>query len=146
MQRKGIWLSGLMAVGSALVGTLVVRALAVALLDIPPEFLPLAGPGPVIFFTTVASVAAVGVYAIVRRVALRPNFAFRIIAGVVLVLSIMPDLWLLTEGAEEAFPGATPAAVGVLILLHVVAAIAVVWSLTAGGDEGDSVSSEASGG
>jgi hypothetical protein len=135
-----------MAVVSALAATLLVRWLAVMVLDIPPEFLPLAGPGPVIFFTTVASVAAVAVYAVVRRVALRPNFAFRIIAGVVLVLSVMPDLWLLTDGAEEAFPGATPTAVGVLILLHVVAAVAVVGSLTGGGDEGDSVSAEASGG
>ncbi len=135
MQRKGLWVSGLTAVGSALAATLIVRWLAVATLDIPPEFLPLDGPGPVIFFTTVASAAAVGVYAIVRRVALRPNLVFRIIAGVVLVLSVMPDLWLLTEGAEEAFPGATPAAVGVLIVLHVVAAIAVVWSLTGGGEE-----------
>ena len=135
MQRKSLWVSGLQAVGGALVATLAVRWVAVAVLDIPPEFQPLDGPGPVIFFTTVASVVAVGVYAVVRRLALRPNFAFRIIAGVVLVLSIMPDLWLLTEGAEEAFPGATPSAVGVLILLHVVAAIAVVWALTGEGDE-----------
>ena len=135
MQRKSLWVSGLQAVIGALVATLAVRWVAVAALDIPPEFQPLDGPGPVIFFTTVASVIAVGVYAVVRRLALRPNFAFRIIAGVVLVLSIMPDLWLLTEGAAEAFPGATPSAVGVLILLHVVAAIAVVWALTREGDE-----------
>jgi hypothetical protein len=134
MQRENLWVSGAKAVFGALVATLAVRWVAVATLDIPPEFLPLDGPGPVIFFTTVSAVGAVAVYGIVRRVALRPDFAFRIIAGVVLVLSIMPDLWLLTDGAAEVFPGATHAAVTVLIVLHVAAAITIVWVLT-GGDE-----------
>lgn len=130
MQRETLWVSGLKAVVGALVATLVVRWVAVAALAIPPDFLPLDGPGPVAFFTTVASLGAVGVYAVVRRVALRPVFAFRVIAGVVLALSIMPDLWLLTDGAEDVFPGATPTAVVVLITLHVVAAVVIVWALT----------------
>ena len=133
MRGENLWVSGGKAVLGALVATLAVRWLAVSALSIPPEFLPLDGPGPVAFFTIVGSVGAVAVYAIVRRVALRPDFAFRIIAGVVLVLSIMPDLWLLTDGAAEQFPGATPSAVMVLIVLHVVAAITIVWVLTGDG-------------
>jgi len=135
MQRESLWVSGLKVVVGSVIATSVVRLLAVAVLDVPPDFLPLAGPGPVIFFTAVASIGAVIVYAIVRRLALRPAFAFRVIAAVVLVLSVMPDLWLLSDGAEDAFPGATPAAVMVLILLHVVAAAVVVVGLTRGGDE-----------
>lgn len=147
MQRKSVWKSGLKAVGGALVATLTVRWLAVATLPIPPDFQPLAGPGSVIVLTTLCAVAAVAVYAVVRRVALRPNFAFRWVAAVVLVLSIMPDLWLLTEGAAETFPGATPAAVGVLVLLHTAAAIPIVWFLTAGGDpEGAASTGAARGG
>lgn len=140
MQRQSLWIAGLKAVVGALVATQVVRAVAVAVLDIPPEFQPLRGPGPVAFFTGVSAVGAVGVYAVVRRVALRPDFAFRWIAGVVLVLSIMPDMWLLTDSAGESFPGATPAAVLVLIALHVTAAVPIVWFLTTGG-EGDRMGS-----
>lgn len=146
MQRDSLWVAGLKAVAGALVATQVVRALAVAVLDIPPEFQPLRGPGPVVFFTGISAVVAVGVYAVVRRVALRPAFAFRWIAGVVLVLSIMPDMWLLTDAAADAFPGATPTAVLVLIALHVTAAVPIVWFLTAGGDgDADAAAHTASG-
>ena len=137
MQRKNLWVSGAVAVIGALVATQIVRWVAVTALPIPPDFLPLDGPGPVAFFTGVSALGAVAVFAIVRRVALRPAFAFRWIAAVVLVLSVMPDLWLLSEEAEQAFPGATPTAVLVLIVLHVVAALTIVWALTGGGDEAD---------
>ncbi|MGD8289124.1 MAG: DUF6069 family protein [Gemmatimonadota bacterium] len=133
MQRTSLWVSGLKAVAGALVATSAVRAVAVTLLDIPPDFQPLDGPGPVVFFTGISAVVAVGVYAMVRRVALDPDFAFRWVAGVVLVLSVMPDLWLLSDSAEDAFPGATPTAVLVLIVLHIAAAVPIVWFLTTGG-------------
>jgi hypothetical protein len=130
MQRESLWVSGSKAVASALAATLVVRWLAVAVLTIPPDFQPLAGPGPVIFFTTIGALGAVGVYAIVRRVTQEPDVVFRWIALVVLVLSIMPDMWLLTDAAAETFPGATTTAVTVLMTLHIVAAAVIVWFLT----------------
>ncbi|MDH3208189.1 MAG: DUF6069 family protein [Gemmatimonadota bacterium] len=133
-QRESLWIAGLKAVGGAVIATLAVRWLGVTVLTIPPEFLPLAGPGPTIFFTTVSGVAAVGVFALVRRLSSRPVSLFRKIAGVVLVLSFLPDLGLLSEGAADAFPGATPAGVSVLMLMHVVAAAVIVWVLTGAGD------------
>ena len=132
MYRKNVWLAAVVAIVGALVATLGIRLLALAVLDVPPEFPPLAGPGPTIFFTVVAGLAAVSVYALLRRMARRPDTLFRRIALVVLVASFLPDLWLLTEGAQEAFPGATWAGVGILIAMHVGAAVAIVWALTGG--------------
>ena len=45
-QRESLWIAGLKAVGGAVIATLAVRWLGVTVLTIPPEFLPLAGPGP----------------------------------------------------------------------------------------------------
>ena len=70
------------------------------------------------------------VFAVVRRVASQPIRLFRIVATVALVLSFLPDVWLLTEAAGGTFPGATVSGVGVLMMQHVVAAAVVVWMLT----------------
>jgi hypothetical protein len=124
-----------MRAAQALIGatlaTLAVRWVGLAVFDIPPEFPPLDGPGPTIFFTVVCTTVAIGVYAMMRRWAQRPESLFRRVAVVVLVLSFVPDLLLLTDGAAAAVPGATPAGVGVLMVMHVVAAAVIVWSLTA---------------
>lgn len=130
---RGLGLSAALAIGGALAATLATRMLGLALIDVPPEFPPLSGPGPTIFFTTVSSIVAVIVYAGVRRWSKRPDRLFRVIAAVVLVLSFLPDLWLLGEGAATAFPGATPGGVGLLMMMHVVAAVVIVWALTTGG-------------
>jgi hypothetical protein len=133
-QRDSLRLAGVRAVSGALMATLAVWLIATAVLELPPEFLPLAGPGPTVFFTAMAGLAAVGVFGLIRRFSSRPERLFRVIAGVVLPLSFVPDVWLLTDGAVEVFPGATPVGVGVLMFMHVAAAAAIVWSLTAGPD------------
>ena len=115
----------------ALFATLAVRWVGLAVFDIPPEFPPLDGPGPTIFFTVILTLAAIGVYAMARRWAARPESLFRWVAVVVLALSFLPDILILTDGAATAFPGATPAGVGLLMLMHVAAAAVIVWSLTA---------------
>ena len=67
---------------------------------------------------------------------LRPHLAPRPVedsqkpcVGVLLLLSL-PDVWLLSDGAAGAFPGATLTGVGVLTLMHVAAAAVIVWFLT----------------
>ena len=130
--KRRLWLAGLAALVGSLIVTLAVRSAALDTLDIPPEFPPLAGPGPAIFFTTVAVLGAAGVVGIIRRYTDRPRSLFRRIAVVVLLVSFLPDLWLLSDGAAGAFPGATPAGVGTLMLMHVLAAAVIVWSFTAG--------------
>jgi hypothetical protein len=131
--KSKLWVSALIGLVGAIIGTLAVRWVGVATLDIPPEFPPLVSPGPTIFFTTIGTLGAVGVFALIRRWAERPEHVFRWVALVVLLLSLAPDLWLLGDGAAEMFPGATPAGVGVLTMMHVVAAAVIVWALTARG-------------
>ena len=124
-----------MRAAKALIGatlaTLAVRWVGIAVFAIPPEFPPLDGPGPTIFFTVVLTLGAIGVYATMRRWAERPESLFRRVAVAVLALSFVPDLLMLTDGAAETFPGATPAGVGVLMVMHVAAAVVIVWSLAA---------------
>ena len=106
------------------------RAAAIAVLDIPAAFAPLADPGPTIFLTVVGVLGGVGVFVAVRRFASQPIRLFRIIAAAGLLVSFLPDVWLLTDAASDAFPGATVESVGTLMVQHVVAAAIVVWMLT----------------
>lgn len=123
----------LKALAGSIIAALAVRWVALSTLDISPEFPPLASPGPAIFFTTVGALGATAVFGVVRRRAERPEYVFRWIAGVVLLLTFVPDLWLLSDGAAGTFPGATATAIGVLMLMHGVAATVIVGFLTAGG-------------
>lgn len=135
-----LWVRGLKGLATSIVAALVVRWAAVASFDIPAEFPPLAGPGPTIFFTAVGALGAIAVFGAVRRRADRPERLFRRIAAVVLLLSFVPDVLLLSDGA--AVPGATPASVGTLMVMHVAVAAVMVWFLTVGGPpEGSPVSS-----
>ena len=127
-------IAALKGLTGSIIATLVVRWVAVTMLDIPPEFLPLATPGPTIFFTAVGAIGAAGVFAVVRRRARRPASVFRRVALVVLLFSLPPDLWLLSDGAATSIPVGTPTGVGVLMLMHVVTAVVIVWALTGGGD------------
>jgi len=133
-ERPGLWRSANVAVAGAMVSTLIVRAVGLAFVDVPPEFPPLAQPGRTIFFSVVASIFAVAVYALVRRVSDRPENVYRWIALVVLLLSFVPDVWLLTDAAAPMFPGATPAGIAIRMAMHVAAAAVIVWALT--GDAG----------
>jgi hypothetical protein len=126
---------GVLAVVGAILAVLAVRWVAVSVIAVPPEFQPLALPSAAIFFTVVVGPAAVIVFAVVRRIAGQPVRTFRWIAAAVLLLSFAPDAWLLSDAAAEAFPGATPAAVVALMVLHVVAAAVIVPTLTLGVEE-----------
>ena len=127
--KDRLWARGLKGLVGSVIATLAVRWAALATLDIPTEFPPLAGPAPTIFFTAVGALGATAVFGVVRRRADRPEYLFRWIALGVLLLSFLPDMLLLGDGAA-AFPGVTPTGVGVLMLMHVAAAAAIVWFLT----------------
>ena len=128
----GVWRTSLKTIVAAVVATLLVRWVGVSVLDIPLEFPPLAQAGPTVFFTTISALGAVAVFAVVRRRSRTPARLFRGIAVGVLFLSFIPDLWLLSEGAGAIFPGGTGPGVGLLMLMHVVAASVIVWVLTRG--------------
>jgi len=76
---------------------------------------------------------AVLVFAILRRFARRPVRIFRVVAVIVLVLSFVPDLWLLAARDRLPFPGATLQSVATLMFMHVVAAAIAVGMLTTTG-------------
>ena len=124
---------GLKGLAASIVALLAICWVADAAFDIPDEFAPLRGSGPTIFFTTIGALGATGVFGIVRKRAAQPERLFRMIAAGVLLVSFVPDIFLLSDGAAEAFPGATPAGVGTLMVMHVVAAAIMVGFLTAGG-------------
>ena len=67
---------------------------------------------------------------LIGRRARRPIRTFRIVALVALVVSILPNLSLMANPAGAPFPGATSQGFGLLIVFHVVAAVAAVATLT----------------
>jgi len=125
-----VWLQTILI---SLVGTLLLRMGALAVFDIPAEFTPLATVGPTIFLTVLGVAIALAVALMVGQSASQPVQLFRRIAIVALIVSFVPDAWMLTEGA--AFPGATVPGVITLMLQHVVAAFVVIWMLTMRGQQ-----------
>jgi hypothetical protein len=106
---------------AAIVANLLLRALAVAVLDIPqPEFEPLR-PRAVAVSTAIGVVAAGLVYAIIERFARDPRRTFLVVAAVALALSLWAPLSLgLADPPEN--PGTDAGSVGTLIAMHVLAA------------------------
>jgi hypothetical protein len=66
----------------------------------------------------------VSVFAAVARLSIQPIRTYQIVAAVALALSMFPDLMLLPD------PTATVGGVVALMILHVVAAAAIVWPLS----------------
>lgn len=124
------WIVWLRTILGAVAANLVLRAAALAVFDIPPGFEPLATAGPTVFLTVVGVGAGLGVAVAVDKRSERPVPLFQRIVVVALLLSLLPDLWMLTDSGGEAFPGATVPAVVTLIVQHVAAAAIVLWSAT----------------
>jgi uncharacterized membrane protein len=114
---RRLWWAGPLAIVTSAAANEIVRRLAVAVLAPSPQFVPLTPPA-VLFWTVVGIAGATVVFAVVVRYAVRPVRTFVRIALVALVLSWVPDLWLLAA----RLPGTTVAGVGVLMFMHVVAA------------------------
>lgn len=130
-----VWRLWFRTIVIAVVGNLALRLSALALFDIPAEFPPLAVPGATVFFTVAGVGAGLAVSHLVGRLSSQPMRLFRRIVIAALILSLIPDVWLLTDGAAEAFPGATLPAVITLMAQHVFAAFVVVWMRTMRGFE-----------
>ncbi len=91
-----------------------------------PQDVDANGQGPitlpmVVVMSAVGAVAGTLVYALVGRLARRPVRAFRLVALIALVLSLAGPLTI---------PGAPAAMVAALLMMHIVAAVAVVGLLT----------------
>ncbi len=105
-----------------------VRAIGIAVFDIPPEFEHLALRAVIV--STLAAVLAAGlVYALIARRAHNPDRTFTIVALVALVLSLLAPLSVGLQDPPE-YPGTDAASVGTLMAMHVVAATITIAALT----------------
>jgi uncharacterized membrane protein YhaH (DUF805 family) len=117
----GIAVATAVAAVAATVANLLVRALAIAALDIPmPEFEPLAVRA--VILSTLGGVIAAGIaFAVTVRRARNPRRTYLMVAAAALVLSFIPPLQLgLADPPEN--PGTDAGSVGTLMAMHLVAA------------------------
>jgi hypothetical protein len=109
---------------AAIVVNVLVRAIAIALFDIPEAFEHLALRAVIV--STLAGVIAAGlVFAVIARVARNPIKTFTIVAAVALVLSFAAPHSVGLHDPPD-YPGTDAAAVGTLMLMHVLTAAIVV--------------------
>ena len=85
--------------------------------------------GLIATFTAVGVVGATVVYALLRAFLARPNTPFVVISLIVLLVSFIPDYQIIGQ-TTGMFAGGTVSSALVLALMHVVAAVIIVLSLT----------------
>ena len=125
---NNIWVVGSVAVLASVVANLIIRAITVPALDISSEFEPMQMPR-IAFFTVIGTGAGVVAFHFIRQRSSRPVRTFLIVAAAALAGSYVPNLILLFAGSQETFPGITNSAVGVLMVMHLVAAVITVGTL-----------------
>ena len=118
-------LVGLATVIAAVVANTLVYFIGREIVAYDPDFVVLANVSGTIIFTLVPAIVAVLLYAALVRFTENPARVFTIIAAIVLVLSIIPDVTYI-PGVEGASNGQT----AILILMHVFAAAVIVPMLT----------------
>ena len=121
IQLKKLWWVGPLTVLAAIIGVLIVRAIAMAVL--PPPYAP--GLKMImipIVLTLILCTAAVVVYALVGRFAKNPVRTYIIISSVFLVISFLPDI----AAVSMPMPGAGWPYSITLMIMHVVAGLITV--------------------
>ncbi|GCE20099.1 DUF6069 family protein [Dictyobacter kobayashii] len=124
--RKLIWV-GPLTIVSTVIANLIIRTIAVSVFGVPETFQYLQAPtviGSTIVFLLVALLA----FVLVKRFARRPIQFYRILAFVVLCISLLSPVMALV-GLFPA-PGMTLSIFWTMIALHLVSAIIVVGLLT----------------
>jgi len=124
IQLKKLWWVGPLTVLAAIIGVLIVRAIAMLILQ-PPYAPGLAMIMLPIMLTLILCTGAVIVYALVGRFAKNPIRTYIIISSVFLVISFLPDIAV----ASAPFPGAGWAYSITLMVMHVVAGFITVYTL-----------------
>jgi hypothetical protein len=122
--RRLLWV-GPLTVAASVAAVLLVRVVAVTILDPPPAFTPLSLDSCLVL-TAVFVTSAVLVFVLVARLASDPIRIYLTIAAVVLLFSFVPDVYL----ARSNEPGANWPDVLALMTLHVAAWAVCVTMLT----------------
>ncbi len=124
IQTKKLWWVGPLTVFAAVIGVLIVRSIAMAIL--PPPYAPgLEMIAISIVLTIVLCTAAVIVYALVARYAKNPVGTYIIISSIFLVISFLPDI----AAVSMPMPGAGWPYSITLMIMHVVAGFITVYML-----------------
>jgi len=124
IQLKKLWWAGPLTVLAAVIGVLIVRVIAMAILQ-PPYAPGLAMIMLPIVLTLILCTGAVLVFALVGRFAKKPIRTYIIISSVFLVVSFLPDVAV----ASAPFPGAGWPYAITLMIMHVVAGFITVYTL-----------------
>ena len=124
IQLKKLWWAGPLTVVAAVVGVLIVRAIAMAILPAPyaPGLAMLMLP---VILTLILCTGAVLVFALVGRFSKNPVRTYLIISAIFLVISFLPDL----AAVSAPFPGAGWPYSITLMTMHVVAGFITVYML-----------------
>ena len=124
IQLRKLWSVGPLTVLASVIGVLIVRSVAIAILH-PPY-----GPGlaivmiPIVL-TVILCTAAVLVFALVGRFANNPVRTYLIISSIFLVISFLPDI----AAVSAPMPGAGWPYSITLMIMHVVAGFITVYML-----------------
>ena len=124
IQLKKLWWVGPLTVLAAIVGVLIVRTIAMAIL--PPPYAP--GLDMIILpigLTLVLCTGAVLVFALVGRFAKKPVRTYLMISSLFLLVSFLPDI----AAVSAPFPGAGWPYSITLMIMHVVAGFITVYML-----------------
>jgi Family of unknown function (DUF6069) len=124
IQLKKLWWAGPLTVVAAIVGVLIVRAIAMAILPAPyaPGLAMIMLP---VILTLVLCTGAVLVFALVGRFAKNPVRTYLIISAIFLVISFLPDI----AAVSAPFPGAGWPYSITLMIMHVAAGFITVFML-----------------
>jgi hypothetical protein len=125
VSRGRFALIGLGTVAAAVIANLLVYLLGSVVVGYDPQFIILANASGTIVFTVVPAILAVLLYAALMRFTSNPARIFTNIAVVVLVASLIPDLTYI-----PSLSGATSGQTALLMVMHVVAAVVIVFTLT----------------
>ena len=125
VSRGRFALVGLGTVAAAVIANLLVYLLGSVVVGYDPQFIILANASGTILFTVVPAIVAVLLYAALMRFTSNPARIFTNVAVVVLIVSLIPDLTYI-----PSLPGATSGQTAILMVMHVVAAVVIVSTLT----------------
>ncbi len=122
LRFKSIALRGVVAVVLSVVLNVVLVSIT-GIIGIAPDFQALTPP-PVVFLSGLGAIGATIAYGVIGRISENPDQLFIRVAGVVLIISFIPDIALLYLDPAATLPG-----VIILMIMHVVVGAASVAAL-----------------